>query len=119
MANTLMLNDKWDIYVDEAGNIATVTDDYAIAQNIANAVRLFVGDAYFEQTRGVPYLTEVFSKKTGVSQSVVINRWRNAALTVEGVTACEPQPIYDNDGRLIGGKILATTINGTNVTVEV
>ena len=119
MANTLMLNDKWDIYVDEAGNIATVTEDYAIAQNIANAVRLFVGDAYFEQTRGVPYLTEVFSKKTGISQSVVINRWRNAALTVEGVTACEPQPVYDNDGRLIGGTILATTINGTNVTVEV
>ena len=40
MAYTMLLNDKWDIHVDEAGNIATTTDDYAIAQNVANAVRL-------------------------------------------------------------------------------
>lgn len=119
MANTLTLNDSWDIYVDDARNIATVTDDYAIAQNIANAVRLFENDAYFERTRGVPYLTEVFGKKVIVSQSVVINRWRQAAMSVEGVTACEPQPTYDKDGRIIGGVITATTINGTNVQIEV
>ena len=119
MANTLLLNDKWDIFTDDAGNIATVPDDYAIAQNVANTVRLFVGDAYFDIQKGVPYLTEIFSKKTDVSQSVIINRWRQAALSVAGVTACEPQPLYDTEGRIIGGRIAATTVNGTNVTVEV
>lgn len=119
MAYTLLLNDKWDIHVDDAGNIATVVDDYAIAQNVANAVRLFENDAYFERTRGVPYLTEVFGEKVVVSQSVVINRWRKAAMSVTGVTACEPQPVYDNEGRIIGGRISATTINGTRVQIEV
>jgi len=119
MAYTLLLNDKWDIHVDDAGNIATAVDDYAIAQNVANAVRLFENDAYFERARGVPYLTEVFGKKVIASQSVVINRWRKAAMSVEGVTACEPQPTYDKDGRIIGGVITATTINGTNVQIEV
>ena len=119
MANTLMLNDKWDIYVDDAGNIATVTGDYAIAQNVANAERLFQGDAYFERSKGVPYLTEIFGKKVVVSQSVVINRWRKAAMGVDGVTDCEPQPVYDNDGRLIGGRIAATTVYGTQVQIEV
>ncbi len=119
MANTLLLNDKWDIFVDSAGNISTVTDDYAIAQNIANAVRLFQNDAYFERNKGVPYLASVFGEKLSASQSVVINRWRKAALNVEGVTDCEPIPEYDNEGRIIGGKIVATTINGTQVQVEV
>ena len=59
MANTLLLNGNWDIHVDDAGNIATVTDDYAIAQNIANAVRLFVGDAYFEKSNGIPFFESV------------------------------------------------------------
>ena len=119
MAHTLLLNDKWDIYVDNTGNIATVTDNYATAQNIANAVRLFQQDAYFEQTKGIPYLTSVFNEKQNASQSVIINRWRKAALNVENVTDCEPVPEYDKDGRIIGGTIYATTINGTQVQVEV
>ena len=119
MANTLMLNQNWDIYVNDAGNIATVTDDYAIAQNIANAVRLFVGDAYFEKSKGIPYFESVLGEKYATSQSVLINRWRQAALSVEGVTDCEPTPIYDKDNRIVGGNIVATTINGTQVQVEV
>lgn len=118
MAHTLLLNQNWDIHVDDAGNIARVEDDYAIAQNIANAERLFVNDAYFERTKGIPYLESVLGEKTSVIQSVLINRWRQAALNVDGVTACEPQPRYE-DGRLVGGDIVATTINGTTVQVEV
>lgn len=119
MANTLMLNSKWDIYVDDAGNIATVTDDYAIAQNVANAERLMQNDAYFERSRGVPYLQSVMGKRQETSQSVLINRWRQAALQVDGVKDCEPQPIYDEEGTIIGGRIVATTDNGTEIQVEI
>ena len=62
---------------------------------------------------------EEIAKKLNVSQSVVINRWRKAALNVAGVTDCEPIPEYDSEGRIIGGRIYATTINGTQVQVEV
>ena len=119
MAYTLLLNDKWDIFVDNAGNIATVTDDYAIAQNVANAERLFQNDAYFEQSKGIPYMASVFGERPTVSQSVLINRWRQAALNVDGVSDCEPIPVYDQEDQIIGGRIVATTINGTQVQVEV
>ena len=119
MAYTLLLNDKWDIFVNEAGNIATVTGDYAIAQNVANAERLFQSDAYFEQTKGIPYIASVFGERPDVGQSVLINRWRQAALNVDGISDCEPIPVYDKDDQIIGGRIVATTENGTQVQVEV
>ena len=55
MALSLALNDKWDIHTDENGNIAVVEDAHAIAQNCANAVRLFTNDAYFNRDRGIPH----------------------------------------------------------------
>ena len=119
MAYTLMLNDKWDIFADKAGNISTTQDDYAIAQNVANAERLFQNDAYFEQSKGIPYISSVFNDRPTVGQSVLINRWRQAALNVEGVTDCEPIPVYDQEDQIIGGRIVATTVNGTQVQVEV
>ena len=44
---TLKLNDDWDLFVDTKGDLS-VTDknskNYAIAQNVANAFRLFTLD---------------------------------------------------------------------------
>lgn len=119
MANTLLLNGNWDIFVDNAGNIATTQDDYAIAQNVANAERLFQNDAYFDRLKGIPYFTNVFGEMPASGQSVLINRWRQAALNVDGVSDCEPIPVYDKDNRIIGGNIIATTENGTQIQVEV
>ena len=49
---TLDLN-EWDLTLDSGGNIATSVGPYAIAQNVANAVRLFTNDAWYDPERGI------------------------------------------------------------------
>lgn len=53
--HTLLLTDDWDLTLDSAGDIATSTGAYSIAQNVGNAVRLFTNDAWFNPERGIPH----------------------------------------------------------------
>lgn len=119
MAQTLTLNDKWDIHVDANGNIATSVDDYAIAQNAANAIRLFINDAYFNRQRGIPHFQIELGKRPGPARSTLSNRIRLAALQVEGVQDAEVTLEFSEDSRTFGGEVILTTINGTTVRVEV
>ena len=44
--HTLMLDpDEWDLILDDGGQIVDTAGAYGIAQNVANAVRLFTDDA--------------------------------------------------------------------------
>lgn len=53
---TLFLDqDTQDLMVDAAGNIATATGDYAIAQDAASYIKVNITDAIFDQDRGIPY----------------------------------------------------------------
>lgn len=62
IGRTLYLNDKWDIFSDASGQIALVSGAYAIAQNAANAVRLFKNDAYLAQRAGFHILKSSWAK---------------------------------------------------------
>lgn len=119
MAYTLLLNDKWDIYVDGNGNIATTSDEYAIAQNAANAIRLFTNDAYFDQTRGIPHFQIELGKKAAPARSTLNNRMRKAVMAVEGVQDAEVLLEFNEQTRTFGGEVILTTVNGTSVRVEV
>ena len=44
-AHTLTLDFDWDLHVDPAGNLPVSFEGYSIAQNVANAFRLFTNDA--------------------------------------------------------------------------
>lgn len=118
IGHTLLLNESWDLGLDELGNIATTTGAYAIAQNAANAVRLFTNDAYFDATKGIPHFDIELGKKPTVSRSTLINRIKSAVMAVSGVTGCEPELEYSDDGRLMGGNVNITLDGGTNINVE-
>lgn len=118
MALSLALNNKWDIYVNEDGNIATVTDVYAIAQNVANAVRLFTNDAYFDKNKGIPHFEIELGQKAIISRSTLTNRIRKAALAVEGVSDVEISLEFDNRTRTYSGDIYITTENSTRARIE-
>lgn len=110
---TLRLNENWDIYVDEAGNIALADGDYGVAQTAANKVRLFTNDAYFDQTKGIPHFDIELGKNYNVSEAVLTNRIRKEVLSVDGVTDAKVQLEKESGGRVIGGNILITTNTGT------
>lgn len=115
---TLKLNENWDLCLDESGKIATATGEYAVAQTAANKIRLFTKDAYFDQTEGIPHFDIELGKTFAVSQSVLTNRIRKAVTSVEGVQDARVELENDNAGRVIGGKIYATT-NAGDVVIEI
>lgn len=110
-AHTLYLNpDSWDITLDSSGRIARSTQAYAIAQNVANAVRLFTGEAFFAMDEGIPHF-DIELVKTRPALSVLRARMREAALNVEGVLDAQIT-LNDVQERKLTGEILLTVADG-------
>ena len=83
--HTLYLTpDNWDITLDSSGRLQTSANAYAIAHNVANAVRLFTNEAFFAMDEGIPHF-EIELGYTRPALSVLSARIREAALNVEGV----------------------------------
>lgn len=115
---TLRLSENWDLMTDDGGNIVTTDGDYAVAQTAANKIRLFVNDAYFNRTDGIPHFDIELGKPYRVSEAVLTNRIRQAAMGVEGVTDARVVLENNAEGRYIGGNVFITTREGT-VAVEI
>lgn len=82
--NTLALDTKiWDIFLDANGNIAMATEPYAIAQDVASAIKLFKGELWYNTAKGVPHFQEILGLYP--PQSLIKKRLVEAALTVPGV----------------------------------
>lgn len=105
--HTLYLTpDNWDITLDSSGRLQTSAAAYAIAQNVANAVRLFTNEAFFAMDEGIPHF-EIELGFTSPALSVLRARIREAALNVEGVldAAVNLDGVRD---RKLTGEILLT-----------
>lgn len=116
-ATTLLLSDDWDICLDSSGNIAVAIDAYAIAQNVANAVRLFTDDAYYFPQDGIPHFGIELGKN---AKELVLLRSRliRAALAVEGVAAATITNLGVNrETRAVTGTITLTTMQGETADV--
>lgn len=112
---TLTLDlETWDIGVDSAGQIAVSSGSYAIAQDVANACRLFTDDAYYDPTRGVPH----FSIELGriPNAAMLRQKLRQAALSVEGVADAKIEQLTIND-RVLTGDIRLTLTTGETANV--
>lgn len=115
MAKTLLLDKgAWDLTLDAAGRIATVHGPYAVAQNVANAVRLFTKDAYFNQVDGVPHFTVDLGQRP--SPAIVRDRINKAARAVSEVAAASTA-LTKFEGRTLEGNIEITTTAGDTVHV--
>ncbi len=105
--HTLYLTpDNWDITLDSSGRLQTSANAYAIAQNVANAVRLFTNEAFFAMDEGIPHF-EIELGYTRPALSVLRARIREASLNVEGVldAAVNLDGVRD---RKLTGEILLT-----------
>lgn len=116
MADTLLLaQDTWDCVLDISGNIALATAPYAIAQDVASAIRTFTGDLWYDQERGIPYFEQVLGHAP--SMQYLRSQIEAQALTVPGVLRA--QCLFARlEGRLLRGqcKIIDTTGAENNVS---
>ena len=108
--NTLLLDrTDWDLCIDSAGNIALAAPPYALAQDVASAVRLFLGELWYDTTQGIPYWTQVLGQFP--PSSLLKSLIAKATLTVPGVVAA--QVIIDSfTMRSVTGRILFTDASG-------
>lgn len=111
----LLVTDFWDVCLDAAGNIALARPPYATAQSVANAVRLFQGELWYDTRPGVPYFDTILGHAPPVSffEAAMVR----AALTVPGVASA--QCIIEGvDGRTIAGQVTFTTSDGQTQVVS-
>lgn len=55
--STLYLDPQsWDLSLDASENIAVAAPPYAITQDVASACRTFLGEVYYDESLGVPYV---------------------------------------------------------------
>ena len=114
--NTLLLElNDWDLCVDASRNIAMASAPYALAQDVASAIKTFLSEVFYNTTLGVPYFAKILghAPPVGVFQEYMIQ----AALTVPGVTAaaCVIESFTD---RTVTGQVQFTDSTGTTGTVS-
>ncbi|MFY1028341.1 hypothetical protein ACE4RU_11705 [Actinobacillus seminis] len=114
--NTLFLHpQKWDLVLDNEGNIAYAKDPYAKAQDVASAIKLFKGELYYDTSKGIPYFDETLGKK----QSLALYQYRleKAALSVAGVAAAKAI-VQSNEDRSVTGVVKFTDETGREMEIK-
>ena len=114
-AHTLFLEDDWDIHTDVSGNLTRTFDKYAIAQNVANAFRLFTEDAWFFPEKGIPHFALELNRHPKLA--VLRSKLKQAALKVEGVKDCDITFLNLEDRELSGTAVLNLT-DGSKLKLE-
>lgn len=113
--NTLLLDrDAWDLVLDAAGNIAMASNPYAVAQDVASAIKLFRGELFYNTANGIPYWTEVLGQLPPLA--LVRERLRIAALSVPDVANATPT-ITAFENRRLSGYVEVTLTDGTTSTI--
>ena len=90
MRTLFLMPDTWDLTLDTSGNIATATDVYQQAQDIASAGRTFVGDLYYDTTVGIPYFQSILGTK-GFPLALYKMYIEDAAKSVPGVVTAQAE----------------------------
>lgn len=102
MKSLLLDRTAWDLVLDTAGNIAVASEPYAIAQDVATAVRTFAGEVWYDTTIGVPYFEKILGQwpPAQVVKTLVVQ----AAMTVPGVVQAQCTGL-SLTGRTMSGQI--------------
>lgn len=114
--DTLLLNPTtWDLLIDAKGNIAMASAPYSLSQDIASAIKVFLGEAYYNHDLGIPYFESILGYAESASFLAV--QFETAALTVPGIVVAQLTGL-DFQNRQLVGTLKATDAFGIahNVT---
>lgn len=114
--NTLLLTlDVWDLCIDASRNIAVAAAPYQLAQDVASAIRTFLGEVYYDSSLGVNYFGEILGHTPPVTvfQADMVA----AALTVVGVVSAKCV-LNSFENRVVTGQVLFTDSSGATGTVS-
>lgn len=113
---TLLLDvAEWDVVLDSGANLAIAEAPYQLAQDVASAVRTFLGEVWYDTTLGIPYLEDILGRAPAIV--ILQDAVQTAALTVPGVVSAVCQ-ITGYEGRAITGQVLFVDESGQQQTVS-
>ena len=100
-----------DLYLDELGNIAMVSDLEALKNVIENVLRTQLGELQLNTQKGIPYFQTIFSHQTNVQY------WKaymvEAIENIDNVIRCESFEIdINNEKNLLTYNSTIKTIYG-------
>lgn len=112
--DTLYLNDDWDLTVDSFGNIAVANAPYSTAQDVASECKLWLGEARYDQTKGIPYETDILGQLPPPAK--LMAWYKDAAEGVPGVA--ESTVILQYGNRTLSGQIQCALEDGTEFSLN-
>jgi hypothetical protein len=116
MFSTLLLDQiQWDLVLDSSGNIAMAAPPYALAQDVASAIRLFLGELWYDTTQGIPYFQDILGQLPPAS--LITGYMEAAALTVPGVVTAQCI-ITSFTNRQVSGQVQFIDENGETNSVQ-
>lgn len=109
MKTLLLDNMDWDLLLDINGNIAVASEPYALAQNVASALRLFQGELWYDTRKGIPYFDQVLGYLPPLS--LLRSLFMQATMSVPGVVSARVV-LAALDNRQLSGQVQFTDHRG-------
>ncbi len=109
-------NSGWDLVLDSNGNLSIATGAYAIAQDVASAARLFLGELWYDTTQGIPYLEQILGYRP--SLQFVKAQLVAAGESVPGVANIKCFLVGPGSNRQVGGQMQITDNSGSVSVIE-
>lgn len=113
--DTLLLDQSaWDLVLDINGNIALAGTPYSYSQDVASAVRTFLGECWYNTLLGLPYWQQILGKlpPAGYMEQQISTQ----ALTIPNIISAE-STIVDFIDRDMKGIILITDADSSSALV--
>jgi hypothetical protein len=116
MTDSLLLDvDTWDLIIDADRNMALCAAPYAVAQDVASAVRTFTDEVIFDLNVGIPYFEEILGNTPPLQ--LVQGRITTEALTVPNVSQARTLINKSREGAISGEiQIIDTAGEALNVS---
>lgn len=115
--NTLLLDQNaWDLVIDSSGNIAMAAPPYALAQDVACAIKTQKGEMIYDTTQGIPYLEGVLGYP--LTANVLQTFMQDAALTVPGVVTASANLTLNRETRNVNGIVAFVDETGQSNVVQ-
>ena len=107
---TFALDENWDVFCNEVGNIALKDGNDRLVQDVSSSVRVFKGELPFDLERGVDY-TDVDNNRDSLNYEM-----NEQVQLVEGVD--DSLVVFNSiENRTLSAQIFVTNADGEQIVV--
>lgn len=112
----LLDSDKWDISLDDSGNIGITANPYAVAQDVACACSTFLGECWYDTTLGIPYYERILGRWPGTQ--LINTKMQSEALKLSYVQSAFCTVTVNKESRSASGVMTITDTNFIKSTIQ-